>query len=90
VQNAYTCTGDRLCGPDGVSVECGALGLPCTREGSQASCKDTNANGSCPMQACAGQYMLIDLGNERAYVDCATLGYSTCVEPFPGLPRCSP
>jgi hypothetical protein len=76
-----SCAGDVACF---YSIDCGVIGLPCT----DGRCEDAEANEGCPAQACAGDFLVVDLGYEKAYVDCTTIGYRTCDEPFPGFPRC--
>lgn len=76
-----SCEGDVSCF---YGTDCGAIGLPCT----DGRCEDTTVNEGCPSQACAGDFLVIDLGYEKGYVDCTAIGYRTCDEPFPGFPRC--
>ncbi|MDP1922505.1 MAG: hypothetical protein Q8L14_40060 [Myxococcales bacterium] len=42
----------------------------------------------CPTQGCAGTNMLIDLGDERTWVDCTAIGYRTCQVSTAQVPGC--
>jgi len=64
--------------------DCEGLGLACTSgRGSPACEAPCAAEGCldlapCPPQSCIGNYLLIEVGADRAWVDCTTLGYASC------------